>query len=573
MKKYIPILQWFPKYNSSLLKKDAIAGITVGVVLIPQGIAYAMIAGLPPIYGLYTALIPQIVYAFLGTSPKVAIGPVAMDSLLVAAGIATLAATGTENIIAIALLLAFMVGVIQVLLGVLKLGFVINFLSRPVISGFTSAAAIIIGVNQFRNLFGIPIPRSTQIQEIVTDFALLIPETNLKTLGIGTGAILLIFILKKIHKSIPSPLVVVVLGIVVLKIFNTAFDGVAIIKEIPSGLPSFGVPEISFSQISEMLPIALTIAMIGFLETVSIGKSLETNEDLVQIKPNQELIAIGFGNILGSFFKSYPATASFSRSAVNQDAGVKTGFAAFFSVAVVASVLLFLTPVFYYLPKAVLAAIIIVSVLKLIDYREMGRLWRINKIDFWMLLVTFIGTLFFGIKEGIGVGVGLSLLMVIFRTSKPHIAILGRIPNTQFFRNINRFDDVEVHKEVLILRFDSHLYFANTNYFREQLDILSKEKGTELKLIIIDGECINGLDSTGAAMWNERIDYYAIQGIKIYFTNVKGPVRDAMTKAGIIEKIGIENCFMSNQGALTFHETGNRENHNKLSSYIQQSNS
>lgn len=573
MKKYIPILQWIPKYKTSFLKSDIIAGITVGVVLIPQGIAYAMIAGLPPIYGLYTALIPQLVYAVLGTSPRVAVGPVAMDSLLVAAGIASLSVVGTENVIAVAILLAFTVGVIQILLGTLRLGFIVNFLSRPVISGFTSAAAIIIGVNQFKNLLGIPIPRSNRIHEILGNFCQLVLDTNFQTLTIGAGAIVIILILKKINKKIPSPLVVVILGILVLKYFNGFFQEVAIIKEIPSGLPSFGVPDISLAKIMELLPIAVTIAMIGFLEMVSIGKSLETNDDIIQTNPNQELIAVGVGNVLGSMFKSFPATASFSRSAVNQDAGAKTGLSAFFAVAIVGSVLLFLTPLFYYLPKAVLAAIIIVSVLKLIDYKEVMRLWKVNKIDFWMLLVTFIGTLFFGIKEGIGVGVGLSLIMVIFRTSKPHIAILGRIPNTGFFRNINRFDDVEVNNEVLIIRFDSHLYFANTNYFREQLDKLSKEKGKELKLIIIDGECINGLDSTGAAMWNDRIDYYAKQGIKIYFTNVKGPVRDAMTKAGIIDKIGIENCFMSNEGALTYFETGSRESQANLSSYIQQSNS
>ncbi len=573
MTKYIPILNWLPNYTKALLKKDAIAGLTVGVVLIPQGIAYALIAGLPPIYGLYTALVPQIVYALLGTAPRVAVGPVAMDSLLVAAGIASLAATGTDNIVAIALLLAFLVGVIQVMLGVFKLGFIVNFLSKPVISGFTSAAAIIIGVNQFRNLFGIPIPRSNRVQEIIAHMIALMPQVNLQTLTIGLVAILIIYTLKKIHKSIPSPLIVVIIGILVLKYFNNTFNEVEIIKEIPTGLPSFGVPAMSWSQVSDILPIAMTIAMIGFLETVSIGKSLETNEDIVQVQPNQELIAIGVGNILGSFFKSYPSTASFSRSAVNQDAGAQTGFAAFFSVAVVASVLLFLTPAFYFLPKTILAAIIIVSVLKLIDYKEAIRLWKINKIDFWMLLVTFIGTLFVGIKEGIAVGVGLSLIMVIFRTSKPHIAVLGRIPSTQFFRNINRFNDVEVNPKVLILRFDSHLYFANTNYFRDQLDVLTKQKGKSLQLIIIDCECINGLDSTGAAMWNNRIDHYETQGVKIHFTNVKGPVRDAMTKAGIIAKIGIENCFMSNHGALTFFETGNRESQNNLSSYIEQSNS
>lgn len=572
MKKYLPILQWFPKLTKRSIQKDAIAGTIVGIVLIPQGIAYALIAGLPPIYGLYTALLPQLVYAVLGTSSKIAIGPVATDSLIVAAAIASLSVTGPENSIAIALTLACAVGVLQLLMGFFKLGFVINFLSKPVISGFISAAAIIIALSQLRNFFGISIPRTNRIHELLLLFLQHLSEIHLPTFAIGATAILLMLLLKKINKNIPSPLFVVFLGIVLMKYANVWFADVAIVKEIPRGLPAFGLPNIALSQISEILPIALTLAIIGFLETVSIGKSFESPKDPVSINANQELIALGFANVLGSFFKAYPAASSFSRSSINKNSGAQTNLTAFFSVGVVALILLFFTPVFYYLPKTVLAAIIILSIVGLIDVKEALRLWKINKIDFWMLLVTFLGTLILGIKEGIGVGVGLSLLMVIFRTSKPHIAVLGRIPNTNFFRNSERFKDVEVHKEVLILRFDSHLYFANTNYFREQLDLLSKEKGTDLKLIVIDGECINGLDSTGAAMWNERIDYYALKGIQIHFTNIKGPVRDAMTKAGIISKIGIENCFMSNQGALDFYETGNRESQKKLSSYIEQSN-
>jgi len=430
-----------------------------------------------------------------------------------------------------------------------------------------------IGFNQFRNLLGIPIPRSNKFHEITMHFFELLRETSLQTLVIGGGTIVLIVLLKKINKNIPSPLIVVVLGVLILYYFTEYFDEVAIVKEIPAGLPSFAFPNLQWETFVKILPIAATLAMIGFLEIVSIGKSMEKNDDVIQIKPNQELIALGFGNILGSLFRSFPSTASFSRSAVNKDAGAKTGLSAFFAVAVVGAVLLFLTPLFYHLPKAVLAAIIIVSIVKLFDYKEMIRLWKVNKIDFWMLLVTFLGTLFFGITEGIGVGVGLSLLMVIYRTTKPHIAVLGRIPNTGYYRNIHRFGHVEINNQVLILRFDSQLYFANTAYFREQLDQYAKEKGAFLKLIIIDCECINGLDSTGVAMWNDRIDYYALEGVKIYFTNVKGPIRDEMSRAGIMEKIGIENCFMSNQSAMFYFETGSRESQKDLSSYIQQTNS
>jgi SulP family sulfate permease len=346
MKKHLPFLRWFSNYDKHLLKKDALAGITVGVVLVPQGIAYAMIAGLPPIYGLYTALIPQLVYAFLGTSPKVAVGPVAMDSLLVAAAIASLAVSSTQDVIALALLLAFLVGVIQVLMGIFKLGFVVNFLSKPVISGFTSAAAIIIGVNQFRNFFGLFIPQSNRIQDLIWYFFQHLSEIHMPTFALGLGAIFLIFLLKKIHKNTPSPLIVVVFGVLLLKYFGRGFEAVSIVEEIPSGLPTFGPPTFDFLGTPELFPIALTLAIIGFLETVSIGKSMQNNAAVVQTDPNQELIAIGFGNVLGSFFKAYPSTASFSRSAVNKSAGAQTGMAAFFSVAVVVLVLLFLTPGF-----------------------------------------------------------------------------------------------------------------------------------------------------------------------------------------------------------------------------------
>lgn len=573
MKKWIPILDWLPRYNiQQNLKADIIGGVTVGIVLIPQGIAYALIAGLPPIYGLYSALLPQLMYLLFGTSQRVAVGPVAMDSLIVAAGISTLAIGGTEAYATLAILLAFCVGVIQFVLGIGKLGFIVNFLSKPVISGFSSAAAIVIGINQFKNLSGIPIPRSNRLQEIIFSLVQQIDQIEFQTLSIGLVTVLVLFFIKMSKSKLPGPLLVVLIGILGMHFFHHWLPKVEILRDIPSGLPSFQLPLITFKTIADLFPIALTLAIIGFLETISIGKALEKNTDDVLISPNKELIALGMMNMMGSFFKSYPTTASFSRSAVNEDAGSKTGLAALFCMIVLVLVLLFLTPYFYYLPKAVLAGIIIVSVIKLINYKEAIRLWNLNKSDFWMLIATFSGTLFLGIKEGITIGVVLSLIMLIARTSRPHVAVLGRIPNTNIFRNIDRFEEVEVDDEILIVRFDARIYFANSDYFSEVLQIKAQEKGESLKQILLDFECVNGVDSTAIQMLENTTNFYAHKKIDVFFTNVKGPVRDMLSKSKIVDKVGFEKFFINNHDGVTYFKTGRLDRQQDLSNYIGQAN-
>jgi SulP family sulfate permease len=568
IKKIIPILEWLPNYTSSRFRGDFIAGITVGIILIPQGIAYALIAGLPPIYGLYTALVPQIMYAIFGSSRQVAIGPVAMDSLIVAAGVSTLALAGSDSYIEIAILLALMVGAIQLLMGIFRLGFIVNFLSRPVISGFTSAAAIIIGFNQFRNLFGVDFIRSNQIQYVVLDIWKSIKELDLPTTIIGVSAALIIIILRKVNKKIPNALLVVILGIVAVKYFGSTFESVAIIKEVPSGLPSFGIPEIDIDQLKELMPIALTLVLVGFLETISIGKSLEAKQDEYRIRPNQELVALGIGNMVGSLFKAYPSTSSFSRSAINQESGATTGMAALVSVGMVVVTLLFLTPVFYFLPKAVLAAIIIVAVFGLVNVKEGIRLWKTNNLDFWLLFTTFMATLFLGIEYGIFAGVGLSIVILIFRTSRPYIAVLGAVPDSDFYKNRERFTNVIIEEDILVVRFDAQLFFANASYFRDNLDDLVDKKGKALKLIVIDAESINRVDSTGTEMLMERISYYQKKGIIFYLAGVKGPVRDSLFKAGMLNIIDINHFFMNIYTAVKFHRTGDREHQKKYAEYI-----
>ena len=571
IKKIIPILDWLPNYNSLHFKGDLIAGITVGIVLIPQGIAYALIAGLPPIYGLYCALVPQVMYAIFGSSRQVSIGPVAMDSLIVATGVSTLALAGSESYISIAILLALMVGAIQFIMGVFSLGFIVNFLSKPVITGFTSAVALIIGLNQFRNLLGVDLVQSDQIQIILEDIWRQINNFNFQTTGIGLFSALLIIFFKRISKKIPNALIVVVLGILIMKFFDKSFTDVAIVKDIPSGLPKFGIPDFNLGLLRELLPIALTLVMVGYLETISIGKSLEAKQDEYRIRPNQELIALGISNMVGSLFKAYPSASSFSRSAINQESGAKTGMAALISVVMVVITLLFLMPLFYHLPKTVLASIIIVAVFGLINFKEAGFLWKANKLDFWLMLATFLATLLLGIEFGIITGVGLSLIILIFRTSRPYVAVLGKVPNSNFYKNKERFEEVIIDEDILVLRFDAQLFYANASYFRDQLEQMMDKKGSTLKLIVLDAESINRVDSTGIEMLKERIRFCQKKGILFYFAGVKGPVRDDLFRSGILEIIDINHFFMRANQAVMFYKTGDRTHQEKYAKYIHQS--
>ncbi len=570
IQKIIPLSEWLPTYKKSQFKGDLIAGLTVATVLIPQSIAYALIAGLPPVYGLYSALVPQIVYAIFGSSRQVAIGPVATDSLIVATSVSTIALAGSENYIAVAIFLALLVGVIQFLMGVFRLGFIVNFLSKPVITGFTSALALTIGLNQFRIFFGVDFLQSDQIHILLEDILERIFDLEMKTTIVGVVTFIILFVLRKINHKIPNALFVVVMGIILMAFLGNHFSEVAIIEEIPSGLPVFSIPKLNLNLIRELLPMIFTLAMVGYLETISIGKYLESQQEEYKIDSNQELVALGLSNILGSFFKSYPSTSSFSRSAINFDAGAKTGVAAFISASLIVLTLLFLTPVFYYLPKTILATIIIVAVFRLINTKEAKFLWKANKLDFWLLIVTFLSTLISGIEYGILIGVSLSLIVLIFRTSRPNVVELGKVPDSDFYRNKNRFKEVLIDDEILVFRFDAQVFYANSGYFRERLEAMVKEKEDSLKLIVLDAESINRVDSTGIEMLKQQIQFYKKKGITFYLAGVKGPVRDDLFRGGLLDIIGINHFFMRVNGAVTCFKTGDNTNQKKYAQYIHQ---
>ena len=552
LKSYIPALEWLRNYKKEYFKGDLIAGLTVGVMLIPQGMAYAMLAGLPPIYGLYASIVPLILYAIFGTSRQLAVGPVAMVSLLVAAGVGTIAAQGTEQYLALAIMLALMVGVIQLLMGVFRLGFLVNFLSHPVISGFTSAAALIIGFSQLKHLLGFHIKRSNHIHEIIADAIANISAINIPTLLIGISAIALILLVKKVRLPLPGPLLAVVFGILAVWGFNLLDVGVKIVGEVPNGLPGFGIPQMDFENLRTLLPIALTIAFIGFMESIAVAKAVQKKHKSYKVEPNQELIALGMANIGGSFFQSFPTTGGFSRTAVNDQNGAKTSMASIISASLIVLTLLFLTPLFYYLPNAILASVIMVAVFGLIDVKEARYLWKTDRSDFWMLFVTFAGTLILGIEEGILIGVVLSLSLIIYRTTSPHMAVLGKIPGKPDYRNVKRFKDLEQSDEVLIVRFDARLYFANINYFKDTIEKEIQARENALKLFVLDADGINHIDSSGIHGLFDLIDYCKSRKVQFYIAGLKGPVRDRLFRSGILKEIGEDKVFFRIQHAIDY---------------------
>ena len=550
--KYIPITEWLPKYKASYLKYDIPAGITIGIMLIPQGIAYALIAGIPPIYGLYTALIPQFIYAIFGTSRQLAVGPVAMDSLIVFAGVSAIAQSDPELHLMMAILLAFMMGFIQLLFGVFKLGFMVNFLSKPVISGFTSAAAIIIAFNQLKHLFGVDIIRSNKIQEIIMSSYELIGGVNYYSLVLGLFSILIILIIRYKKPTFPIALIVVIISTTTVYFMNLESKGLEIVKNIPEGLPSFKMPAINFENMENLFSLAMTLAFIAFLEAISSAKAIEAKKRDHSVKPNQELIALGISNIIGSFFQSYPSTGSFSRSALNYTAGAKTQMSSITAAIVVALTLLFLTPLFWHLPKCVLAAIIIGAIITLIDLKYPIQLLKYNKDDFIMLILTFLITLTIGIKEGIISGVILSLIMLIYRTTRPHIAECVQIKGTDYFRNKNRYENIEHRDDVLIFRFDGQLFFANCEYFKDQLNDMIKQKGNNLQFIILNSEGINHIDSSAINMLKNLIEALQNKGFVFIITGAIGPVRDIISKSNLIDTIGKDMMFPQVKKAISF---------------------
>ncbi|WP_217585841.1 SulP family inorganic anion transporter [Lentibacillus saliphilus] len=534
LKRFIPALDWIPNYKRTDLKGDLSAGLIVAIMLIPQGMAYAMLAGLSPVIGLYASTIPLIIYALFGTSRQLAVGPVAMVSLLVFTGVTALAEPGTSEYLTLVLLLMLMVGVIQFLLGVLRLGFLVNFLSHAVISAFTSAAALIIGFSQLKDLTGVQYESGNKIFSLIIEAVAKVSEINVVTLAIGVGSIVLLVVFKKFIPKIPGPIVVVSLSILTVFGLKLQNQGVTIVGEVPSGLPGLSLPAISIDSIMILLPIALTISFVGFMESVAMAKAIASKEKY-KIDANQELIGLGLANVGGSFFSGYPVTGGFSRSAVNYQSGARTPLASLITAVLILLTLMFFTDFFYYLPKAVLAAIIMVAVYGLIDVKEAKYLFKVRPLDGWTWVITFIATLTLGIIEGILVGLGFSLVLFIARSAYPHVAELGYLKDKNVYRNIVRYPDAEVSPDYLIFRIDASLYFANMSFLENKLTEKMNER-PEIKHILLDFSGVNSIDGVSIYSLEELMEAIRNNDIDISLIGVKGPVRDLLKKAGWDDK-------------------------------------
>jgi len=544
LRRIVPILEWLPNYRRAALRGDMIAGLTTAVMLIPQGMAYAMLAGLPPIVGLYASVAPLIAYAIFGTARELAVGPVAMDSLLVAAGVGAIAAAGSPEYIAYALLLALMAGTLQVLMGLARLGFLVNFLSKPVISGFTSAAAIIIGLSQLKHLIGVPLAPSSQLHELLLEVARHIAEVHLPTLAIGVGAVAILIALKRWAPKIPRAIVVVVATTLLVWLARLDQAGVAIVGEVAAGLPSLALPELRTQAIVELAPTALAIALVAFMEAISVSKAIATRKRY-EVDANQELVAIGTANLAAAFFQGYPVTGGFSRTAVNDQAGAETPLAGMITAVLVAITLLWLTPLLTFLPNAALAAVIMTAVFGLIDLRQIAHLWRVKRSDLALLGLTLTSVLGLGIQTGILVGVAASLLWFVVRTTRPHTAVLGQMPGSESFRNVRHSPEAITSPGILILRIDAQFYFGNVSFLRETLRELEAAAKAPLRALLLDASSINNLDSSADAALHQIAEEYRERGVRLVIAGVKGPVRKVMLRSGFLERLGPENFFLS----------------------------
>lgn len=678
--RFLPFLRWFP-ISGNDAKVNLLAGLTVALVLIPQSMAYAQLAGLPAYYGLYAAFLPVAIAAMWGSSNQLATGPVAVVSLLTASSIATLAAPGSDDFIALAIMLTLLVGVIQLALGVFKLGVVVNFLSHPVIVGFTNAAAIIIALSQLSKILGVSMPRSESFISDITAVFRQVGDTHLPTLAMGLGAIALMWAMKRFMPKLPGVLIVVVLTTVIswavgfernaagktvqigdpelrtqvedvarvngevkrltldisakndalakimkaeghssaavrleadialLRIDLARFEeesagkrkalrkipvvrqidangktlavypadavpaggtlddarysirkvegdgfklvgGGEVVGAIPEGLPQISLPAFNLDKLGALFSAALVISLVGFMEAISIAKAVAAKTKQ-RLDPNQELIGQGVGNIVGSFSQSYPTSGSFSRTAVNMNMGATSGLSAVFTALIVLIALLFLTPLLYHLPQAVLAAIIIMAVGGLVNIEAVKHAWKAHKHDGVASIVTFVATILFAphLDTGILVGAGLAILLFLLRTMKPRVALLGRYSDGTL-RDIKVNPDLPTSPHVMAMRFDGSLYFANVSYFEDAvLEALAERPSTRAVLIV--GDAINQLDASGEEIIHHVVERLRTAGVMLVFSGLKRQVIDVMRQTGLIEFVGEENIFATESQAIT----------------------
>ena len=552
LEKIVPAYGWIRDYKRGNLPGDLLAAVVLTAVLVPQGMAYALLAGLPPRYGLYASVVPAVVYALFGTSRHLPVGPFAITSLLTFTSVSALAAPGSEQYVSLVLLLALMVGALQLAMGLLRMGFITNFISHPVMSGFISASAVLIMLSQVSNLLGISVPAHGSTLGTVAGIIRNVGDTTPVTLAVGAASVATLITFSKLLPRIPGPLVVVIGS--TLAVYSLGLDrrGVDIVGGVPSGLPALSLPALDPDSLRSLLSAALVVAFVGFISSISAAKEIAARDNY-KISSNGELRAVGLANISAAFFSGFPVSGSLSRIAVNRRSGAKTQLSQLAATLFVIVTLLFLTPLLYYLPNAALAAIIIVAVYGLIDLKEARRIFEIRHLDGIALLLTFAVTLFVGVEEGVIAGAGFALLVFIRRTAYPEITELGYVPEEDAYLDLRRFPEAETYPETLIVRFEADLYFANISFLEEWLISKVPEK-PRLEWVVINCRGINSIDVTAIEGLERLISDYRSRGVEILFAGMKLPVSRRIEKADWGERFGKNLNYRTTRDAL--HEIG-----------------
>ncbi|WP_323716967.1 SulP family inorganic anion transporter [Paracoccus aminovorans] len=557
----LPALQWARGYDGGTLTADLLAAVIVTIMLIPQSLAYAMLAGLPPEAGLYASILPLVAYAAFGTSRVLAVGPVAVVSLMTASAVAPVAAQGLASPQAAAMALALLSGAMLVGAGLFRLGFLANFLSHPVMSGFITASGLLIAAGQVKHILGIQ-AGGTTLAEIVPALLAQAGRVNGWTLAVGLGALAFLYAARRWARrgltaaGLPgwladmlaraAPILAIAVSILLARALDLGAKGVALVGSIPQGLPVPGLPALSIDLLAALAPAAALISVVGFVESVSVGQTLAARRR-ERIAPDQELVGLGAANLAAGLSGGFPVTGGFARSVVNEDAGARTPAAGIFTAIGIAGAALFLTPLLTDLPQAVLAATIILAVLSLVDLRAVLRVLAYSRQDFAAMAATILVTLALGVEQGIGTGVALSLVMQLYRSARPHMAVVGQVPGTEHFRNVLRHE-VLTWPEILSLRVDESLYFANSRFLEDRIAALVAEH-PRLRHVVLMCPAVSDIDASALESLEEINRRLAESGVRFHLSELKGPVMDRLKRSDFLHHLSGQ-VFLSQHEAI-----------------------
>lgn len=547
LRRWLPIVDWLPHYRREDLPGDLVAGVTGAAILVPQSMAYARIAGLPPVVGLYASVVPILAYGIFGRSRQLSVGPLATISIMAAVVLGKLAPTGSSSYVALAATLALLVGIVHLVLGLGRLGFLIRFVAEPVMAGFISAVGLIIISTQLAPLFGIKAPTSTLFHETVWEWARRLDQTSVATLSLGAAAMVVLVLCRR-WPRLPTALLVLVAATGLSALFDFGSHGVAVVGPVPSGLAAPLVPPLDWHEIQVLLPMAVAITFVGFLESIALAREYAARHRY-PIDTNQELVALGMANVSAGLFQGMIVTGAVTRSSILDQAGARTQLSGIISAAVVLPLLLFATGAFSDIPLTVLSAIVVVAVIGFLKVSEARRLWRVKRIDFWLMALAFAATLGLGLERGVILAVAASVATLVFRAMQPQMVVLGRQPGTVAFGDVRRHQGLTTYDRTLIVRVDSSLTFVNAEAFENRLEGLEGAV-EDLTTVVLDASGIDDLDATGDHALRRTAARLGERGIELFLVNVNDRAKDVMDVSGLSQLVGEEHFLATDAEAI-----------------------